>query len=871
MSEIEILLQNALSSDSNLSYKSNQELVALSKGDLFSFLTKLGVILSNEEKPLNIRQFSAIAIKNSLTYDSDIISTWKQKLTTEQKSEIKLLVLSSLASKEKQIRSGVSSAIAAICKIEAPLTKNWSDLIPSLSQNVFNDDLNIKLSAIETLGYVCEELTVKTIDGTTVNQILDSLIRSLQAKGDSVVIQQTLKALFHVIKLAEHNFANENEMKIILSTIFSIANSYSTDDNVLEKIAMLFIEMFSSLSTMYDYVNSVMNDIIEFAFALINTKSTTNERLALLGLEILCSIGDEEVTRAPTGKIIIKPSSAGLFVEENKKIQRKYFNNIVEKLKGIIFNHVTPLDEDDEAEWNLSKGCLYLLSIMVRVVDFENVRDFLGLLVKEIGNSKDKDEPRAKCWLLLASSLDSSNKNGIVDIVSSKLKMIYQDIDKPNLPLKRSASYLLMKISEKFPKEFGEGKKIEAYINPLLAAIISNRNSSIEVHLYKIVQNIIKAFGDLQTNKSCNTISDSFENIFKTLFIPDGELVTAVSSYTNILERLMTMNILLQYTSHDKQETLVEILVHLLKQIEFIANEKNEQVFRFEDYYYILFRTIFGKYKKPIGAPIAAGFLTLTQNIFNARGGCFEEANLAFGALANNMKKEFTPIFNEYYKYLDVSIRSNNDSSLSKSGLIALLSSIRSIDEDISKESDNILKMLVAVCTDPNASRTNKTVAITCIGEIAMVINENFEKYLSDVMNLLFSACQMSLMFSEASDYEEDDVEFAKELQFEIVQTFTCISFAMEQKKKALVPYIPSLLSFFNSVLGNNLTIRVDTLKSILSLIIDFINFYGKEMKAILNVEFTNELTKRLRSFNIPSYSDDLSQYEHILNLLFNN
>ena len=39
-----------------------------------------------------------------------------------------------------------------------------------------------------------------------------------------------------------------------------------------------------------------------------------------------------------------------------------------------------PNEDEDESEWNLSKGCLYILSVLVRVADKENVEKFLELL-----------------------------------------------------------------------------------------------------------------------------------------------------------------------------------------------------------------------------------------------------------------------------------------------------------------------------------------------------------------------------------------------------------------------------------------------------------------------------------------------------------
>ena len=53
--------------------------------------------------------------------------------------------------------------------------------------------------------------------------------------------------------MVEQNFSNKNEIAIILDSIFEIGNKYETNENVLDKIDMLFIEMLS-ISKYYDYI-----------------------------------------------------------------------------------------------------------------------------------------------------------------------------------------------------------------------------------------------------------------------------------------------------------------------------------------------------------------------------------------------------------------------------------------------------------------------------------------------------------------------------------------------------------------------------------------------------------------------------------------
>ena len=216
---------------------------ALAESNLSVFLQQLGTILSDESKPSNIRQLSAILIKNSLVHVEAYREIWKNGLSNEEKNQIKLLVLSTLASSKKEIRTSASSVISSISKIDTPIVETWPDLLPSLTDNAFNPDINMKLSAIEALGYVCEELTAKSIDAENMNKIMNALIMNLTNEQNSVeVVLQVLKALYYSIRLAEKNFSNEKERLIIMKAIFQIGGKYETDEDVIEKIAMSFID-----------------------------------------------------------------------------------------------------------------------------------------------------------------------------------------------------------------------------------------------------------------------------------------------------------------------------------------------------------------------------------------------------------------------------------------------------------------------------------------------------------------------------------------------------------------------------------------------------------------------------------------------------
>ena len=531
---IDQLLLQAQDSDQNQRNLGMNALDNLAKSDLSSFLTELGKILSDEAKDSKIRILSAILIKNSLLYTEDFRQKWKTQLKKEDKNNIKLLVLSTLASSKKEIRTIASTVIASISKIDTPITETWPELLPSLTNNAFNQDINMKLSAIEALGYVCEELNLKSIDTDSVNNILNALIQNLiKPENDKNIVLQVLKALYYAIRLAQKNFEKKEERNIIMQAIFQIGDKYPEDEEVIEKIAMLFIGMLS-ISSYYDYIEDFFMQIMKFSFGIFEKyKSRDDKKLALFGLEIICSIGDEEVSRS--NNEYIRLAKIGNDIYSIDKRNRGYFTKISTDLQNLIEKNVQLSTEDDEEEdtWNISKACLNILNLMVQITDSKTMSKFYENLAKEIKNNtlaiinnNGNNNPnnltilnnRAKIWLLLGSCITRINRMEIAKLLNSSLNIIFQDISQNiSLPLKKSASYVILRVTKEIPKLFESGR-LGKIIELLSSEIKISKDNTYMLNLCHSLRNLIKCFGDLETNKSSCALSPYFETILTNLY-----------------------------------------------------------------------------------------------------------------------------------------------------------------------------------------------------------------------------------------------------------------------------------------------------------------------------------------------------------------
>ena len=855
---IDQLLLQAQDMDQNQRNLGMKALDTLAKSNLSSFLTELGKILSNESKDSKIRILSAILIKNSLLYTEDFRQAWKSQMTKEDKDKIKLLVLSTLASSKKEIRTIASTVIASISKIDSPIIETWPDLLPSLTSNAFNEDINMKLSAIEALGYVCEELSLKSIDSSNVDKIMNALIQNLiKSENNKEVILQVLKALYYTIRLAQKNFENKNERNIIMQAIFQIGSKYSEDDDIIEKIALLFIEMLS-ISSYYDYIEDNFLQIMKFSFNIFEKyKDRDDKKLALFCLEIICCIGDEEVSRTNYEFINIKRTPDDNYVLEKRS--KEYFAKISTDLQNLIEKNVKLPEEDDEEDdvWNISKACLHILKLMVQIIDTKTISKFYENLAKEIknntinmiNNNNNNNaqnnisllNDRAKIWLLLGSCVTKVNRVEIAKIINSNLNIIFQDISQNvSLPLKKSASFVILRVTKEIPKIF-DSSRLGKIIELLSSEIKASKDNIYMANLCHSLQNIIKCYGDLETNKSSNPLSPYFEIILNNLFVgAEQDIKNYKSRAKTTLTRFMTIGTLIEYSSHDKQVQINQIIKQFLIEIEKTQNNMElmlkagidkETIFQIQDYYYSLLQKLFNKYKTKIELNFAEKIWQLTESLFKYRQTVFDEANLAMAALARNMLQDFIPIFKLYYPYIEYCIAS--------------------VESNIGKTKE-IIETLIEVCISNEVARPNKTIAINIIGNVALFEGTNFSLYLENVMKLLFSAAQLG--FNLGNDIDEDLVDFVKTLRYELIQAFTCIELTFNNNENnnetnILTPYIKDIFAFIKSCVSDTKIQNIEILKSILGLIIDLFGMYGAQFKELCNENFTAAFIKLIEGY----------------------
>ena len=271
------LLTDARNGDKIKRTNAEEQLSKLAEENFSELLRVLSDQIANENQSKENRQLAASIIKNSIIFHDKLQERWLN-MSLEQSNGIKMSILGSLASQVKEVRKSVSSTIAGICKIELPLGK-WPEIIDVLVNTCMHENLNFRLSSLETLGYICEEISPKGINYADVDKILSAVFNNISS-NDFIITQYCLNTLLNVIPLAEKNFLNKvdiilnkNESAIIFKMIFECCNKFITD-NKAEDLFYLILQMFIEiLVKFYNHIHEFMSKIAEFSFHVVRNLS----------------------------------------------------------------------------------------------------------------------------------------------------------------------------------------------------------------------------------------------------------------------------------------------------------------------------------------------------------------------------------------------------------------------------------------------------------------------------------------------------------------------------------------------------------------------------------------------------------------------
>ncbi|KAK7851989.1 importin subunit beta-1 [Quercus suber] len=797
--EVTQILLNAQSIDGNVRKHAEDSIKQFQEQNLPSFLLSLSGELANDDKPVESRKLAGLILKNALDAKEqhrkfELVQSWVT-LDNAVKAQIKTCLLQTLSSAVSDARSTASQVIAKIAGIELP-QKQWPELIVSLLSNIHQQAANVRQATLETLGYLCEEVSPNVVDQDQVNKILTAVVQGMNAsEGNNDVRLAATRALYNALGFAQANFSNDMERDYIMRVVCEATLSPEL------KIRQAAFECLVSISsTYYEKLAHYIQDIFNITAKAVREDE---EPVALQAIEFWSSICDEEID--------ILEDYGGDFTGDSDIPCFYFIKQALPALVPMLLETLLKQEEDqdqDEGAWNIAMAGGTCLGLVARTVGDDIVPLVMPFIEENI--TKPEWRQREAATYAFGSILEGPSPDKLTPIVNVALTFMLAALTKdPNNHVKDTTAWTLGRIFE-----FLHGSTIDS---PIITQANCQQIITVLLQSMKDVPNVAeKACGALyflaqgfEEGGPSSTLTPFFQEIVQALLTvthredaSESRLRTAAYETLNEVVRCST-----DETASMVLHLVPIIMMELHKTLEGqkLSSDEREKQSELQGLLCGCLQVIIQKLgssepTKYLFMQYADQIMELYLRVFACRSATVhEEAMLAIGALAYATGPDFAKYMPEFYKYLEMGLQNFEEYQVCAVTVGVVGDICRALEDQILPYCDGIMTQLLKNLSSNQLHRSVKPPIFSCFGDIALAIGENFEKYLIYAMPMLQSAAELSAHTSGADD---DLVDYTNSLRNGILEAYSGIfqGFKNSPKTQLLIPFALHILQFLDSI-----------------------------------------------------------------------
>lgn len=834
--QLSLILENILNPNQNIRNQAENEINLLLDHNFDQFLIELSKKLSIESEKKQVRQISSTIIKN-MVGNIKYTEKWL-KLSEEIKQTIKNNILSTLASKDIEIRKAAALALAGICRIEIP-RKQWLNIFDILINTSQNENLYIQLSSLTTLEYIYEEIQKGDIPNDTVAKLLNNYYSLLiKENADPQLSITTLNSIDKFLPFI-NDFINDTSSKL---RFYELIERYIMNSNEKIREAALII-YYDICKIYYDSLQDYIDKIFNFTKKIIDNDIENNK---ILCVQIWFLIGEEENYRKNEINYIAKQSHC--FLE-------KYYLSLSEICLKYI---VTENYDDSNDDYSLSDACSLLIYYMSRVCQYNFMEEMMKYIGANINSSVEKIKYSA--LLVFRAIIGTIHKNKFYNIVKDSLSTISDILINQNYPLhfRILCSIIMKNITKEFGKELIHdtiyfNKMIELFIN--LIKISSNQ----------VIYNIILSINNLcknvnwDKNDKTNILSGSIQNITDSI-IPIASNINNYNEQYNIpCAGFYLLGTLGEKSALDVKNKMIElfkVLSNLFQGSLNPQNISNEQIRqKFQEYLAISLTgfLITGKADKVTAANLLKDIITS----FKLRNDLYEEALTLIGSIALFTENDFSGAMDLISPYLIKGLRSTDSFSLCKCSIFCFSDIINGLGRN-NKYINDFLPLIMNILSNEQIERNLKPYCFNIISDIYINCPEEARKSFESIMKIMGAAIQATqIKFNENS--EKENIAHFINLREHLIETLTCIFSIMRDidKAKDFIPYVNGIVNYIFFII-DDYAISFEIIKNGLFLLVDFCDCYRHDIKPILNIEIIKNMINKIESDNNGNINEDI-------------
>ncbi|GMN31426.1 hypothetical protein TIFTF001_003239 [Ficus carica] len=798
--EVTQILLNAQAVDGTVRKHAEESLQQFQEQNLPSFLLSLAGELANDEKPAESRKLAGLILKNALDAKEhnrklELMQRWLS-LDQTVKAQIKAFLLKTLTSPALDARSTASQVIAKVAGIELP-HKRWPELIESLLSNTHLVAAHTKQATLETLGYICEEVSSEVIEQSEVNKVLTAVVQGMNAsESNNDVRLAATRALYNALGFAQANFSNDMERDYIMRVVCEATLSPEL------RIRQAAFECLVAISsTYYEKLAPYIHDIFNITAKAIKEDE---EPVALQAIEFWSSICDEETD--------ILEEYGGDFTGDSDIPCFYFVKQALPALVPLLLETLLKQEEDqdqDEGAWNIAMAGGTCLGLVARTVCDDIVPLVMPFIEENI--TKPDWRQREAATYAFGSILEGPSTDKLMPLVNVGLNFMLTALSNdPNNHVKDTTAWTLGRIFE-----FLHGSTLDS-------PIITPANCQ------QIISVLVKSMNDVPNvaEKACSALyflaqgyedvgpssplTPFFHEIIQTLLHvthrPDaGESRLRTAAYE-------TLNEVVRCSTDETAPMVLHLVPVIINELNHtfaaqnISSEERERQNELQGLLCGCLQVMIQKLgsselTKSVFLQSADQMMTLFLRVFGSKSAtAHEEAMLAIGALAYCAGPEFAKYMQDFYKYLEMGLQDFKDYQVCAITVGVVGDLCRALEGNILPYCDGVMTQLLKNLSSNQMHRSVKPPIFSCFGDMALAIGENFEKYLVYAMPMLQGAAELSVRTS--ADDDEDMIEYTNTLRNGILEAYSGIfqGFKGSTKIQLLMPYAPHVLQFLDSL-----------------------------------------------------------------------
>ncbi|CAH9136938.1 unnamed protein product [Cuscuta epithymum] len=796
--EVTQVLLNAQSHDSTIRNHAEETLKQFQEQNLPAFLISLSGELASEDKPVDSRKLAGLILKNALDAKEqhrkyELMQRWLS-LDGSMKAQIKACLLQTLSSPVLDARSTASQVIAKVAGIELP-HKQWPELIGSLLSNIHQVSAHVKQATLETLGYLCEEVSPDVVDQDQVNKILTAVVQGMNATEGNDIRLVATRALYNALGFAQANFNNDMERDFIMRVVCEATLSPDL------KIRQAAFECLVSISsTYYEKLAPYIQDIFNITAKAVREDE---EPVALQAIEFWSSICDEEID--------ILEEYGSEFSGDSDTSCFYFIKQALPALVPMLLETLLKQEEDqdqDEGAWNLAMAGGTCLGLVARTVGDDIVPPVMPFIEENI--TKPDWRQREAATYAFGSILEGPSPEKLTPIVNVALNFMLTALTKdPNSHVKDTTAWTLGRIFE-----FLHGSMLESTI---FTPANCQQIITVLLHSMKDAPNVAeKACGALyflaqgyEDVDSPSPLTSFFQEIVQALLTVThredaGESRLRTAAYE-------TLNEVVRCSTDESASMVVQLIpvimmeLHNTLEAQKLSSDEREKQSELQGLLCGCLQVIIqklgtGDQAKFVFIQYADQIMNLFLRVFACRSATVhEEAMLAIGALAYALGPDFVKYMTEFYKYLEMGLQNFEEYQVCAVTVGVVGDICRALEDKIMPFCDGIMTLLLKDLSSNQLNRSVKPPIFSCFGDIALAIGVEFEKYLMYAMPMLQSAAELSAHTSGADD---EMIEYTNLLRNGILEAYSGIlqGFKNSPKTHLLSPYAPHILQFLDSI-----------------------------------------------------------------------